>query len=215
MFSGKNQILAKVLEISDSYLGNSIILDVTNVDLSFLTLGSILNINGSALPVTALSDDSLTVELLKENLRTNLSHLKVNDLVGIEKPLKHGDEISPLILKGQIACQAIIKKIYTSETNHQIWLKLDREEFSKYLFAKIAIGVDGYSVGISELKQNQFCIHIPKHLMSVCLVANKKLHQMVNVEFNETIIATVETVYQVIAMTPANNTANGSIAETQ
>lgn len=201
MFIGRNQILAQVITVSEEDLINKIAIEINEDLLSQFTVGSLVNINGCALNICALDAQSITVELTKEHIRSStLGRLKPKSVVGIEHQARLGDQMSNFYLTGEISTQAEITRIFTSENNHQIWMKLQRSDLEKYLFEKTLIGVDGLVASVAECNKNKFCIHLPASQKNNTAIGLKKIRDFANVEFNMHIIVTVDTVIRCVEM---------------
>lgn len=63
-------------------------------------------------------------------------------------------------MSGHIICTAEVAKIYTSENNRQVWLRMPNAELMKYVLHKGFIGIDGISLTIGEVVNNRFCVHL-------------------------------------------------------
>ncbi|SET07907.1 hypothetical protein [Thorsellia anophelis] len=195
MFNGRNQFLAKVNDVNENHQSYQLSIEIEEDKLVLLTLGSQVTVDGCALTICAIDAQSITVELTKDNLRTTtLGSLQKGNTVCIDMPLKLGDDITVFMLSGQISTQAEICRIFTSEHNHQIWLKLDRIDLSKYLFEKSLIGLNGHVLSISEVLNDKFCVHLSMSQKLSTSLGQKRLGHKINVEFNSVTTVTVDTI---------------------
>lgn len=195
MFNGRNQFLAKVHEINENMQSYQLSIQIDEDKLISLTLGSQVAVDGCALTICAIDAYTITVELTKDDLRsTTLGSLQKGNLVCIDRPMKFGDDMSLFVLSGLINTQAEISRIFTSDQNHQIWLKLDRTDLVKYLFEKSLIGVNGLVLSIAEVVNNRFSVHLSTTQKQNSILGQKKIGDKINIEFNSTTIMTVETI---------------------
>ncbi|AKH65032.1 MULTISPECIES: riboflavin synthase [Photorhabdus] len=156
--------------------------------------------NGCCLTVTKIEGDEISFDLMKETLRlTNLGDLQVGDYVNLERAAKFGDEIGGHLMSGHIITVAEIAKIFTSENNHQIWLRIHNKQLMKYILHKGFIGIDGISLTIGDVVNNRFCVHLIPETLERTTLGKKRLGHKVNIEIDSQTQALVDTVERVLA----------------
>ena len=90
-------------------------------------------------------------------------------------------------------------KIYTSENNRQVWLRMPNAELMKYVLHKGFIGIDGISLTIGEVVNNRFCVHLIPETLDRTTLGKKRLGDKVNIEIDPQTQAVVDTVERVLA----------------
>lgn len=164
-----------------------------------IEVGASIANDGCCLTVTTFSGDSVTFDIMQETLSlTTLGSKKVGDFVNIERSVKYGDEIGGHIMSGHISCKAEINLIKKTQTNCEMILKMP-ETFMKYILYKGFIGVDGASLTIGEITDNQFSIHLIPETLSITTLKDKKQGDFVNIEIDPQTQAIVDTVERVLA----------------
>ncbi|MEG0279695.1 MAG: riboflavin synthase subunit alpha [Morganella sp. (in: enterobacteria)] len=155
--------------------------------------------NGCCLTVTKIDGDLVSFDLVKETLRlTNLGSLKTGDNVNLERAAKYGDEIGGHIMSGHIVTTAEIAKIFVSENNYQIWLRIDDKLLMKYILHKGFVGIDGISLTIGDVVNNRFCVHLIPETCTRTTLGKKRLGDKVNIELDPQTQAIVDTVERVL-----------------
>jgi riboflavin synthase len=75
----------------------------------------------------------------------------------------------------------------------------------KYVLTKGYIGIDGCSLTIGEVKDNQFCVHLIPETLERTLFGIRKIGDVVNIEIDPQTQAIVDTVERVL-MNQSSNT---------
>lgn len=199
MFTGIVSTTAKVVSIvkKPAFQTHTIIL--TSDMLHGLTVGASVAHNGCCLTVTGISGDLVSFDLMQETLKlTNLGLLEVGDLVNVERAAKFGDEIGGHNMSGHISLTAEISDIEASENNRTVWFCLPKDKM-KYVLAKGYIAIDGCSLTIGEVQEDQFCVHLIPETLNRTLFGTRQVEDKVNIEFDPQTQAIVDTVERVLA----------------
>ena len=103
MFSGIVEHQAPLVDLKNLTECNQITLEFDEKRLENLVEGASIAVNGVCLTVVKIAGGMVFFDVIKESLnKTNLSDLKIGDLVNIERALKFGDEIGGHLLSGHI-----------------------------------------------------------------------------------------------------------------
>ena len=192
MFSGLVQDLGEVAHLSLEDMGTCIEIEVNPKLTIDLNIGDSISIDGVCLTVSSFKASRLKFDVIHQTLRiSNLNELKVGSLVNIERSLRYGGEIGGHILSGHITgtAKAIIKK-YISEMELVIEKQI---EWSKYIFNKGYIAINGASLTIAKNEDKTFSIFlIPETIASTNLSLRDK-NFAVNIEIDSQTIAIVNT----------------------
>ena len=192
MFSGLIQDLGEVAHISLEDMGTCIEIEVNPKLTIDLNIGDSVSVDGVCLTVSSFKASRLKFDVIHQTLRiSNLNELQVGSLVNIERSLRYGGEIGGHILSGHITgtAKAIIKK-NISEMELVIEKKI---EWSKYIFNKGYIAINGASLTIAKNEDKTFSIFlIPETIASTNLSLRDK-NFIVNIEIDSQTIAIVNT----------------------
>ena len=164
-------------------------------DTSGLNRGASVAINGVCLTATEINGQRVAFDVIEETLnRTNLSHLKVGVPVNVERSLKMGDELGGHLLSGHIMGLGEIKT--STEVGEGLNITIEApESMVKYIHEKGYIGLNGASLTIGEVQQNQFNIHLIPETLRLTTFGTAMDGGLINIEIDamtQTIVATVE-----------------------
>ncbi|MBF0752367.1 MULTISPECIES: riboflavin synthase subunit alpha [unclassified Pasteurella] len=200
MFTGIVQGIAPIHSIKEKAHFRTQVVKLPPEMQKGLEIGASVANNGVCLTVTEINGDLVSFDLMKETLRiTNLGELKAGDFVNIERAMQMGAEIGGHILSGHVYCTAVISDIITTENNRQIWFKLPNMEVMKYILTKGFVAVDGISLTIGEVKDNQFCVNLIPETLQRTLMGQRKIGDVVNIEIDPQTQAIVDTVERYLA----------------
>ncbi|OOF55332.1 riboflavin synthase subunit alpha [Rodentibacter myodis] len=200
MFTGIVQGIAPIHSITEKPHFRTQVVKLPPEMRKGLEIGASVSNNGVCLTVTEIKDDLVSFDLMQETLRiTNLGALKVGDFVNIERAMQMGAEIGGHILSGHIYCTATISNIISTENNRQIWFELPNMDVMKYILTKGFVAVDGISLTIGEVKENQFCVNLIPETLQRTLMGQRKIGDVVNIEIDPQTQAIVDTVERYLA----------------
>ena len=181
MFTGIIEDIGYVLNIEKqkdnlNFCIKSKITDELKVDQS-------VSHNGVCLTVVKIDKDKYYVTAIKETLKkTNLSFLKENDLVNLERCLKLGDRLDGHLVQGHVdqtaTCTNIIddngSKVYTFQYDDKGNITVE----------KGSICVNGVSLTVIDSMKNSFSVAIIPYTMENTNFHKISLGTIVNLEFD-------------------------------
>ena len=199
MFTGIVQGVGQIIDIIDQDKLRTYKVKLPAKLTQHIEIGASIANDGCCLTVTDFQDDWVTFDIMQETLAlTTLGSKKLNDLVNIERSAKYGDEIGGHVMSGHVSCRATIIDIRKTATNCQMTLAIP-ERFIKYVLFKGFIGIDGASLTVGEVKDNQFNIHLIPETLAITTLDSKKIGDKVNIEIDSQTQAIVDTVERVLA----------------
>ncbi|BFU59929.1 MULTISPECIES: riboflavin synthase subunit alpha [Rodentibacter] len=200
MFTGIVQGIAPIHSITEKAYFRTQVVKLPPEMLKGLEIGASVANNGVCLTVTEINDDLVSFDLMQETLRiTNLGALKAGDFVNIERAMQMGAEIGGHILSGHVYCTATISEIISTENNRQIWFELPNSDVMKYILKKGFVAVDGISLTIGGVRENQFCVNLIPETLQRTLMGQRKEGDIVNIEIDPQTQAIVDTVERYLA----------------
>ena len=133
-------------------------------------------------------------DVIDETLRlTNLGQLTVGDHINIERSLKVGDEIGGHMVSGHVQYMATIADIQKTETNCAIYIE-NPEQWLKYILPKGFITVNGTSLTVGKVSDNQFSIHLIPETLERTNLGELKVGDKVNIELDQQTVTIVDTI---------------------
>lgn len=199
MFTGIVQGMAEVVAIDKKQDFQTHTVRLTGAMREGLEIGASVAHNGCCLTVTKLDGELVSFDLMQATLKlTNLGQVEAGNLVNIERAAKFGDEIGGHSMSGHISVMGKIVDVIDTPNNRTIWFELPQDSM-KYVLAKGYIGLDGCSLTIGEVEANRFSVHLIPETLQRTLFGQRKVGEMINVEFDPQTQAIVETVERVLA----------------
>ena len=204
MFSGIVQGTAEIVEITSREAFRTHTLRFPRQSIEGLQPGASIAHNGCCLTVTVIKNDLISFYLMQETLKiTNLGELKPGDRVNFERAARFGDEIGGHQMSGHIICTAEVLEVIRSEYNRQIRFRLPTE-FSRYLFAKGYIGIDGISLTIGQVSGAEFDVNLIPETLARTNIGWRRQGDRVNIEIDPQTQAIVDTVERVLEQMSAS-----------
>ncbi len=199
MFTGIVQGTAEVVDIVVAEAFRSHQVRLPPHCLEGLQQGASVAHNGCCLTVTQITGDLVWFDLMQETLKvTNLGYLSTGDRVNVERAARFGDEIGGHQMSGHIICMAETIQVRESENNRQLEFQLPAT-YSRYLFPKGYIGIDGISLTIGEVQGNRFTVNLIPETLSRTNIGGRQIGDRVNIEVDPQTQAIVDTVERVVA----------------
>ena len=165
---------------------NSILISIeTKLNFTKKDLGSSVSCNGVCLTVTKIQKNRINFYISKETLnRSNFNSIKINQIINLEKSLSFGQKLSGHFTQGHVDTVAKIKKIILIDKTWVIKLLVKDKKFNKFIIEKASISINGVSLTISKVLNNNFEIHVIPHTLKLTNLKSLKINDTVNVELD-------------------------------
>ncbi|MES9894427.1 MAG: riboflavin synthase subunit alpha [Candidatus Thiodiazotropha endolucinida] len=194
MFTGIVQGTAEVVDIKRKEAFRTYRIRMPSTALQGLKPGASVAHNGCCLTVVRIEGDLVDFDLMQETLRTtNLGAVDIGDRVNFERAARFGDEIGGHAMSGHILCTAEVVNIERSENNYRIRFKLP-PQWRHYIFTKGYIGIDGISLTIGRVENEQFDVNLIPETLQRTNIGTRKIGDHVNIEIDPQTQAIVDTV---------------------
>ncbi len=140
--------------------------------------------NGVCLTVIDIKNEEYTVTAIKETLdKTNIGHLKINDIINLERAMKLGDRLDGHIVQGHVDGTGICTKI--SDENGSTWFTFQYpRNKNNVTIEKGSITVNGVSLTVINSKENEFSVAIIPYTKEHTTFKTLQLNDVVNLEFD-------------------------------
>jgi len=184
MFTGIIEGTGKIIKIDNNTDRRSAV--KMTVDLGKyskgLKIGQSVALNGVCLTVTKLSKSRCDFEMIDETMKkTDLGNLIVGGKVNIERSLKVGDRMEGHFVLGHVDGVGKIKKIEKKPKEVKIWFEIPKS-LSKFVVKKGSITIDGISLTVVDIKNNNASVCIIPHTIEVTNFKTIKIGDKVNIE---------------------------------
>lgn len=182
MFTGIIETLATLVDIKT---------DNTNVHFTFLsTITHELKIdqsvahNGVCLTVVEIKGNEYTVTAIDETLqKTNLSSLKIGDIVNLERCMPANGRFDGHIVQGHVD---EVGKVVNIENNNGSWTYTIsyNPQSTNITVEKGSITINGTSLTVVNSQNNTFSVCIIPYTYENTVFKNLRINDVVNLEFD-------------------------------
>jgi riboflavin synthase len=148
-------------------------------------IGQSIAVNGICLTVRSISAKTVYFDFSPETFKkSSLKYMKAGTKVNIEPALSVNSDISGHFVLGHIdgTGKVINKRQYSNA--YIIGIANNSPESSKYLIDKGSIAIDGISLTINEIRNNDFYVSIIPLTYKFTNLGDIKIGEFVNIEFD-------------------------------
>lgn len=183
MFTGLIEEVGKVRQITKK--SDGIVLTIEASKVSYGTnIGDSIAINGICLTVVDINDNLLKFEVSTETInRSNISKLKINDPVNLERAMMAGGRFGGHIVQGHVDTTGYVSSIKPLGSHTEFGIAIP-QDYLDYVIEKGSIAIDGISLTINYIKENQLVLNIIPHTLQNTNLKFKKVGDEVNLEFD-------------------------------
>ncbi len=182
MFTGIIEAVGKIKQISVNQQGARITLDCQSLDMSDVKLGDSIATNGICLTVVAFDQQSFTADVSNETLtRTGFANYSQHQQVNLEKAMLPTTRFGGHIVSGHVDAVCEIKSISKNGNSVEYWLSMPAD-IAPYIAEKGSITVDGVSLTVNSLTQDQFRLTIVPHTTAQTIIPSYQVGSKVNIE---------------------------------
>ena len=198
MFSGIVQTVGKIESIKDKNHIKTIRIETHCDYLEDIAIGQSVSVDGVCLSLVKKNNEYCEFEAVEETInRTTLGSYKQGSKVNLEKSLKFGDTVGGHFVSGHIHTRGRIVEVELIGESKNILVEIE-EKWIKYLTEKGYISVNGASITIGKVSKNTFYIHLIPETLKTTNLDELIYDNYVNLEFDQTTIAIVDTTERLI-----------------
>lgn len=177
MFTGIIEDIGKVVNITDSKIQ-------IETSLDDIKVGDSIAVNGVCLTITEISSKNVYFDYSPTTSDiTNISLLKKNSLVNLERALTLNSRIGGHIVSGHIDTTTKIIDIKKTDNFYFISFAVN-EIIKKYIVLKGFIAIDGISLTIAEKNENKFSVTMIPETFTRTIFHTRKIGDIVNIELD-------------------------------
>ncbi len=182
MFTGIIEDIGVVSNLEEEF--DNLHISIKSAVTSELKIDQSVAHNGVCLTVVNINDDTYTVTAIKETLdKTNLSALKIDDKVNLERAMKLGDRMDGHIVQGHVDQTAICTNIEETNGSWVFTFNYD-SRLNNITIEKGSITVNGTSLTVVNSKKDTFSVAIIPYTYQHTNFNAFKKGTIVNLEFD-------------------------------
>ncbi len=190
MFTGIITDIGQIIEIDEN--GDLQVKISCNYDLSTIFVGASIAHNGICLTVTNkgtiknkpwYSIDVSAETIKKTNILLQNSKWQIGTQINLERSLKVGDELGGHIVTGHVDGIATIREVKKDGGSTKITLET-QIDLATYIATKGSIALNGTSLTVNNIRNNQFDINLIPHTKKYTTWNNLNVGDNVNLEID-------------------------------
>ena len=182
MFTGIIEDLGVITNLKQDH--DNLDITVRSSFTSELKVDQSVSHNGVCLTVTSLNGPLYTVTAIRETLnKTNLSNLKIDDHVNLERGMKLGDRLDGHIVQGHVDQTATCKAIEFQNGSWLFTFEYD-DSLNNITIEKGSITVNGVSLTVVNSLKNEFSVAIIPYTYEHTTFKFLEENSIVNLEFD-------------------------------
>lgn len=146
------------------------------------SIGDSIAVNGVCLTVTQLGSGSYCADVMSETLhRSSLGALKSGSRVNLERAMPADGRFGGHIVAGHIDGTGKIVSVHKDEI--AVWYRISAEQgVLRYIVEKGSVAIDGISLTVAEVTENEFQVSVIPHTLSNTVLADRVEGDLVNLE---------------------------------
>lgn len=162
----------------------------TGFDLDTVEIGASICCSGVCLTVvekmaaTETTSNQFAVEISGESLsKTTLGAWDAGTPVNLERSLKVGDELGGHFVFGHVDGLATVVDVQPDGGSER-WVFSAPTELMSFIAAKGSVALDGVSLTVNTVEENQFGINLISHTRSATTFGHRKVGDQINLEID-------------------------------
>ena len=160
------------------------ILIKSSLKIGKTSIGMSISCDGVCLTLININNKLLEFYLSKESIeKSKFKHVKLNDFINLEFPLKFGQKVSGHICQGHVDCTGKISFIKKVDKSYLFEFIINKRQ-SINLIEKASILINGISLTISKKTKKGFQIWVIPHTFKLTNLSKLKKNDLVNIEID-------------------------------
>ncbi len=183
MFTGIIQAVGQVSGIQSVAGGDwRLLISVGKLDMSDVQLGDSIAVNGVCLTVVEMTSTSFTADVSNETLTVSaFAGLKQGGRVNLEKALRLADRLGGHLVSGHVDGVGQVISITADGRSWRYVFALP-EALARYVSAKGSITINGVSLTVNGVTQDQFDVNLVPHTLKETTLGDLVVGSSVNLE---------------------------------
>jgi riboflavin synthase len=180
MFTGLIKDIGIIKAINNNNEGKEFVIETKLIN--DIQIDDSVATNGVCLTATKIESQTFTVQAVHVTLeKTSLGQLSVGSKVNLELALRPMDRLGGHFVQGHVGGIGKIKNIVNLGKNFEITLNAPQNLF-KYMILEGSIALDGISLTIARLTNDDFTVSIIPHTYENTNLHAKKIGDSINIE---------------------------------
>jgi len=184
MFTGIIQAKGRVKDVTNSDKGAVFVFDTDSLDMSSVSIGDSIAVNGVCLTVIDFCDSNFSVDVSQETLDCSIfDKLQKGQNVNLEKSLRLNQGIDGHLVNGHVDGIGKVDSIYAEGESTRINILIG-QSLEKYVAKKGSICINGVSLTVNSIENNIVGVNIVPHTCAVTTFGELEVGARVNIEID-------------------------------
>ncbi len=184
MFTGIIQAKGRVKDVTNSDKGAVFVFDTDSLDMSSVSIGDSIAVNGVCLTVIDFSDSNFSADVSQETLDCSIfDKLQKGQNVNLEKSLRLNQGIDGHLVNGHVDGIGKVDSIYAEGESTRINIIIGKN-LEKYVAKKGSICINGVSLTVNSIENNIVGVNIVPHTCAVTTFGELEVGARVNIEID-------------------------------
>ena len=181
MFTGLIERTGEIVSLEKTGGSGSLVIAASGWDRP-VQVGESIAVQGVCLTVTGMDGDRLSFDVLGETFRcTNLGEKEAGRPVNLERALREGDPLGGHMVQGHVDGTGTVAGIEAIDRDHRVRISCPASIRHHVVF-KGSIAIDGISLTVADLTDEDFTVHIIPHTWAVTSFGRMQVGDTVNLE---------------------------------
>ncbi|MEA3639000.1 MAG: riboflavin synthase [Lamprobacter sp.] len=182
MFTGIIEAVGRVEALEDRGGDQRIRIDAGALDLSQVSIGDSVAVNGVCLTAVELTPRGFAADISRESLSlTTLGKLKVGARVNLEQALRLSTPLGGHLVSGHVDGVGTLLEVREDARSWRLQIHAPGE-LARYVAVKGSICIDGTSLTINKVKGAVFELNIVPHTLATTIIDEYRVGSLVNLE---------------------------------
>ena len=182
MFTGIIQAKGRVKDVTNSDKGAVFVFDTDSLDMSSVSIGDSIAVNGVCLTVIDFCDSNFSVDVSQETLDCSIfDKLQKGQNVNLEKSLRLNQGIDGHLVNGHVDGIGKVDSIYADGESTRINIIIG-QNLEKYVAKKGSICINGVSLTVNNIENNIVGVNIVPHTCGATTFGELEVGARVNIE---------------------------------
>ncbi|SCY59364.1 riboflavin synthase alpha chain [Nitrosospira sp. Nl5] len=181
MFTGIIEAIGEIKHTATLEDGLCLRISPGLLDLGDVKIGDSIAAKGVCLTVTALMNDTFSVDVSRETLNCTEGLDKAGGRVNLEKAMRLSDRLDGHLVSGHVDGIGEVAEFKPAGESYLLVIKAPGS-LSKYIAKKGSITVDGVSLTVNGIAGDEFEVNLIRHTLAVTTLCDLEPGAKVNLE---------------------------------
>ncbi|MBS0298422.1 MAG: riboflavin synthase [Proteobacteria bacterium] len=174
-------VIASIQPCEKGQGGLSLAISAQQLDLSDVTPGDSIAVNGICLTVTSLAGNLFTFDVSQETLHCTQGLDRTGARVNLEKAMRLSDRLGGHLVSGHVDAIGTVVKLEPAGESFVLAIQAP-ESILRFLTHKGSITVNGVSLTINQIEANTFSVNLIPHTLAMTNLKELAPGMRVNLE---------------------------------